>query len=199
MGEKTLIELQAKFNFTTDKGTIHSYLEYYDVIFAPFKSKDINLIEVGVQSGGSLLLWNKYFSQNSKIFGFDIHQKHVDDFNNMATEQSINNATAFCSDAYIFDYNTLEPKHFDIIIDDGSHYLECQKKAVETFKNKLTPGGIFIIEDINPENYQYFVDLATVTPNSEIVDRRGLSPHRYDDILFVFKNVERQVGIEPTI
>lgn len=195
----TLINLQAKYNFTTDKGNTHSYLEYYDVIFAPFKTRDINLIEVGVQSGGSLLLWHKYFSQNSKIFGFDINQKHVDGFNILAGEQRVNNASAFCSDAYIFDYDTLEPKHFDIIIDDGSHHLECQQKAVNVFINKLTSGGIFIIEDITPENLQYFVELAKVTPNSEVVDRRHLPPYRYDDILFVFKNVERQVGIEPTI
>lgn len=199
MAEQTLIKLQEKYNFSTDKGSIHSYLNYYDSIFSQFKNKDINLLEVGVQTGGSLLLWNKYFSPNSRFFGFDVQKYHVDDFNNLAKEQNITNATAIHSDAYIFDYNTLETKMFDIIIDDGSHYLECQKKAIEVFMNKLTPGGIFIIEDINPENFQYFVDFAKETPNSEVVDRRGLSPHRYDDILFIFKNLERQVGIEPTI
>ena len=191
MEEQTLTNLQDKYNFTTDKGNTHSYLEYYDVIFAPFKAKDINLIEVGVQSGGSLLLWNKYFSQNSKIFGFDVHQNHVDDFNNLAKKENINNATAYHSDAYIFDYNTLEPKQFDIVIDDGSHYLNCQKKAVDVFMNKISPGGLFIIEDINPENFQYFVNFAKTIPNCEVVDRRGNPPYRYDDILFVYKNVER--------
>ena len=73
----TLLELLIKNNHyyehvfrqnTTDKELRHSYCSlFYDEHLLPYKHKEINLLEIGICHGGSLILWNDYF-EKSKIF-----------------------------------------------------------------------------------------------------------------------------------
>lgn len=39
----------------TDKNTAHAYGPFYDGLFQPFLNSEINLLELGVQHGGSIL------------------------------------------------------------------------------------------------------------------------------------------------
>jgi hypothetical protein len=32
------------------------------------------VLEIGIYSGGSLLMWKEYFGENAKIYGVDIHE-----------------------------------------------------------------------------------------------------------------------------
>jgi hypothetical protein len=68
---ETLVEIQNKYKFHTDKNSRHTYLKHYDELFYPFQNKEIKLLEIGVLQGGSLMLWNKYFSKCT-LFGIDI-------------------------------------------------------------------------------------------------------------------------------
>ena len=43
-----------------DKGTDHTYIDFYAHHFARFKDK-VDLLEIGVMTGGSFLLYSKYF------------------------------------------------------------------------------------------------------------------------------------------
>jgi hypothetical protein len=56
---------------TTDKNTIHSYLETYESLFHSKQNTSGNILEIGVHFGGSIQLWNNYF-KNAKIYGLDI-------------------------------------------------------------------------------------------------------------------------------
>jgi len=49
----------------TDKDTYHSYIELYERLLAPFVDKAITLVEIGIQYGGSMLLWQDYLPQGS--------------------------------------------------------------------------------------------------------------------------------------
>ena len=71
----TLKQLQTLHSFSTDKNSTHTYLDIYDELFAKFQYKPINLIEVGYSYGGSVELWEAYFSE-ATIFCVDIR----DDF-----------------------------------------------------------------------------------------------------------------------
>jgi hypothetical protein len=53
------------------------YLFIYDQLFERFQcdGKPITLLEIGVQNGGSLEIWEKYLPENSKIYGVDINKK----------------------------------------------------------------------------------------------------------------------------
>jgi hypothetical protein len=57
-------------NYLTDKNTSHSYLQTYHNILQSRRFSSKNILEVGIQRGGSLKLWNDYFV-NANIYGID--------------------------------------------------------------------------------------------------------------------------------
>src|SRR5208283_183661 len=57
--------------YDTDKIT-NQYLDRYDPILEPWVEKKLTLLELGVDKGGSLLLWRDYFPLGT-IVGIDIN------------------------------------------------------------------------------------------------------------------------------
>jgi hypothetical protein len=50
--------------------------------------------------------------------------------------------------AYKKQVSDMFPNEMDIIIDDGSHTLEDQCTTIDLYLEKLSVGGLFIIEDV---------------------------------------------------
>ena len=48
------------------------YFEIYHRHFAKFVGREINVLEIGVYSGGSLGMWKEYFGPGCRIYGVDI-------------------------------------------------------------------------------------------------------------------------------
>lgn len=178
----TLTEIQNINNFHTDKLWLHSYLETYEDLFSKFKNKNINLLEIGFEHGGSLKLWKEYFGNKSSIYGIDITLQELR--YDLVRESNI---TLICKDISVCDESILKPIMFDVVLDDASHTLEHQIKSWELFKDRLNPGGILVIEDIGPESYDYFLNLSRKIPNSKFIDLRHIK-NRFDDVLFVYEN-----------
>ena len=126
----------------------HSYGQSYDEIFENFdRNSDINILEIGIQKGGSMVAWKDYF-ENGNIYGIDVvdvilPEYRRDDFNyiiNDVKDLSIK--------------KKLEDVMFDIIIDDGSHHIDDVIFVVNNYLDKLNKGGYLIIEDCqHPENW----------------------------------------------
>jgi hypothetical protein len=126
--------------YGTDKVSSHRYHEVYPEIFEKLSGKVINLFEIGIDEGKSLKLW-KEFEPNSNIFGMDI------DFEIMNDDVKI-----FKGDqSNIEDLNRIiqQIPECNIIIDDGCHIPNVQIKTFNhLFKNLLSDGGFYVIEDI---------------------------------------------------
>lgn len=172
-------------DYGTDKGTIHSYIETYERLLSPFQKKPITLLEIGIQRGGSLFLWSKFFHTDSKIYGIDI------DLNNLKPEWVDSNIEYVHHNAYDINFTYCFNELFDIIIDDGPHSVESFCFLAKYYIEKLKPGGILIIEDI--QNIQHIEIIKNIIPtikhqNIEIVDLRHIK-NRYDDILFIYRNL----------
>ena len=145
--------------FKTDKGTAHSYIDWYEQTFSDRRTEELNVLEIGVLFGGSLKMWEKYF-ENSQIYGVeDFSQKDgqwhyqfepVDGDAVMADVNSHQRITLFNFDC---ESPTLIEGHFqdlsfDIIIDDANHQLTQQMKNFENYFPYLNEGGIYICEDV---------------------------------------------------
>jgi hypothetical protein len=164
----------------TDKNTTHAYVEhFYEEAFKKYQDKNISLLEIGINSGGSLYLWGKYF-YNGNILGIDIEDNIKEKW------KVLNNVKHLIKDAY--DLNTIKdlPK-FDIIIDDGPHTLESQIWFIENYLTKMMPNGLLVIEDI--QDIAHIEVLKQHTPkeylsNAKSIDLRSYK-NRYDDILYV--------------
>jgi hypothetical protein len=136
----TLESLFQTNTYDTDKYDLGYITELYESLFSAYKNKSINLLEIGVQRGGSIILWNDYFSK-SKIYTLDIE--------NCAFIENLRNVTQIISDAYHNDtVNKFANDMFDIIIDDGPHTYQSFEYLIVNYYNKLAPNGIMVIEDI---------------------------------------------------
>ena len=58
----------------TDKFHNHYYDIVYEHLFSQYRHREMNILEIGVLHGFSMLVWERYFT-NSKIFGMDIEPK----------------------------------------------------------------------------------------------------------------------------
>ena len=164
----------------SDKGTAHSYIDFYEGLFYPYRHKHITLLEIGIQYGYSCALWSKYFDK-AKIYGMDIER------NQLYTEgyEFIHaSATNYKARDYFF-----EKTHFDIIIDDGSHQVNDQSESFLIYWHKLKSGGLYIIEDIY--DVEGNIDRLSKTfhrygAKHQIFDFRD-KKNRIDDVLIVLK------------
>jgi SAM-dependent methyltransferase len=128
--------------YDTDK-VQHGYLKLYDPIFSDYVDKEINLLEIGVLKGGSLILWRDYFPKG-RIFGIDLNaplqlnkEERIKVFS--GSQQDENFLSTVAKDA---------AGGFDIIIDDASHIGKLTQISFwHLFENHLKPGGIYVIED----------------------------------------------------
>ena len=131
----------------------HNYYIEYAKRFEGKRESALKVLEIGIYTGFSMLLWEKFFP-NAQIYGIDINIQGVL-FNNK-------NAFELCKDherINLFEFDgTNETKinefiknvggDFDIIIDDGSHLGDHQIKSLIHFLPHLKEDGIFVVEDI---------------------------------------------------
>ena len=166
---KTIRELFASFSHLTDKGSMHSYLDFYDQLFSPLREKPILIVEIGVLVGGSLMLWDSYFCHaEARIVGVDINTStrrdgRVEYVQGDGTDEEIVRKIG-------------QP---DIVIDDGSHTTSDQCASFICWWPSLKPGGVYVIEDI--QNDEQVNALLALHAFQEIDYRHVKS--RYDDRL----------------
>jgi len=192
---KTLLEIYNKFydpkTGWPDKGTVHSYIEVYEEILAPYRKTAHNILEIGLMSGGSLRMWDEYFK--GEVFGIDCSIKPIDGKADLtkAIEDGLYISIGDASnpnDIFRF-YNGLK---FDVIIEDAGHSMEQQISIYQTLGAYLAEGGVYIIEDVQDIDKDENILRAYINsvsggwkkdkPRIEVIDRRKIKG-RYDDVL----------------
>ena len=173
-------------NDKTDKNTVHSYLELYQHLFNNKRLTAKNILEIGIDNGGSIKLWSDFFI-NATIYGLDI--MNID--NIWDDIKNISNIKLYTSyDAYNpINFNNVFLKSnikFDVLIDDGPHTLESMILFIQLYSQIMTDDGILIIEDVQSINW--INDLINAVPENlksyiKYYDLRK-NKNRYDDIVF---------------
>jgi predicted O-methyltransferase YrrM len=157
----------------------HSYVESaYGELFEGIRAAK-NVLEIGILTGGSHLLWRDYFSE-ATIVGIDINPCVA-----LLNQQRIVQITA---DAYSIETaNLMKDNLFDLIIDDGPHTLSSMKRAIENYLPKLSKTGIMCIEDI--AEYGWLYELSNIVPQEmqkciKVFDLR-VKDNKNDSILMI--------------
>ena len=157
----------------------------YEELFARWRLLPIKLLEIGVDTGDSLRLWDAYFP-NGRVFGCDNNPKAYKDdrVKIMDATNCYEVETAFGG---IF---------FDIIIDDASHRIWDQIAIYRNLSPHLFKDGIYVIEDVadldspprigTRPNRDVYLNLDP-TRQVELIDRRHIN-HRFDDVLLVIRD-----------
>lgn len=158
--------------YQTDKGP--NYLAYYESFFAPHRHRALNLLELGIHLGGSLQMWRDYF-QYGQIFGVDLNPP------SMPEGARVHPYAGDVCDPSVFERIEEETGVgvFDIIIDDASHIgVNVRTSFDYLFSNRLSPGGLYVIEDWGTAYMQHWPDGKAYGPNNlNGSDGGGLSSH----------------------
>ena len=124
-----------------------SYFPIYEKWFAPYRDQPVKLLEIGVQNGGSLEMWAKYFKNGETFVGCDVNPAVA---NLIYADPRVKIVVGAASQPQPFQLvNTYGAGGFDLIIDDGSH------QSMDTISNFISyfphvkPGGLFVIEDMH--------------------------------------------------
>lgn len=158
-----------------DKGSVHSYIELYEEILAPYRDVALNMLEIGVAKGYSLRMWREYFHEGCDVHGIDIKKIPLID-------ETLNVSYGDSQDAALWaDWGPV-----DVIIDDGDHSTKGQFETALVWLPKVRRGGVYLIEDVYEINREYYNKAIGQLKNANtemiIHDKRELS-QREDDVL----------------
>lgn len=123
-----------------------SYLEIYWHLFAPIREKEFDLLEIGIQNGGSLEIWAKLFPNAKNLIGFDIHP-HCKDLR--FTDPRIKVYVEDAAETKAGNLVRETSSNLGVVIDDGSHVSKDIIRSFLIFFQQLKPGGIYVIEDLH--------------------------------------------------
>jgi spermidine synthase len=183
----TLKELCAKYKKGDwpDKDSVHSYIDVYEEILAPYRHTAKNILEIGLMSGESLRMWTEYF--DGKVYGMDCSETPIDGLADLRPIIAEGKHNICIGDATSQEYveRFFSDIKFDVIIEDASHQLMHQLQIYDNVKDKMNKGGIMIIEDVQDiDANRGFFEALDPYKKIEILDRRHIKG-RYDDVLII--------------
>ena len=123
-----------------------SYFDVYEAVFARFRGRAPNVLEIGVDRGGSLDLWHRYFGAGARITGIDINPDCAA-FEDIARGLRVRIGSQ--SDRAFLEAVVAELGPFNLIIDDGSHVVSDQIASFNAlFDGGLIENGVYFVEDL---------------------------------------------------
>ena len=143
---------------------IHKWEHYFSAYEQEFTrhcgtgAAPVKMIEIGIQSGGSMRMWRHCFGNALEaLVGVDVNSetKAWERFGEEAGSRPKNVFVEIGSqaDAAVFDkIDAAHPGGFDIVLDDGSHNADHMIASFRHAWKLLRPGGIYFIEDLTKEN-----------------------------------------------
>ena len=186
---KTLAEIYYNGSYG-DKGSVHSYIELYEHLLAPYRAKgNATILEIGLFRGESLRLWEEYFGPEAWVHGIDACDQPLGgmaDLRPMIAEGTHNIHLLDATDKAKVNAR-FDGIDFDVIVEDASHGLQQQLDIYAAFRDKLKPGGLYVIEDVEDidKSRQTLLDIDH-DRLVKIHDLRRLK-NRFDDVLVIIR------------
>ncbi len=126
---------------------IHKWMHYFEIYerhFSRFRHTPVNVVEIGVQNGGSLQMWKHYFGEQARVFGIDI-----DPACKQLEEPQIKIFIGDQGDrAFLRSFAETMPR-IDILIDDGGHRMSQQIATFEELFPHIDDCGVYLCEDLH--------------------------------------------------
>ncbi len=132
-------------------GKVDHFFDVYEKHLARFCGTDVRVLEIGVDRGGSLELWQKYFGAEAAVHGVDINPEAAG-FAPAGCKVHIGSQVDQEFIQAILD----EHGPFDVVIDDGSHLMPHQIQTFEMLYPTLSEDGLYICEDAFTSYWQEY-------------------------------------------
>lgn len=135
---------QAHGDKVSDKWSL--YLNEYDRLFSPYREQPVRLLEIGIQNGGSLEIWSKFFPNARRLLGCDINPRCARlQYDDARIDVIVGDATLDATRELIL----AQSARWDLVIDDGSHTSRDIVRSFLTYFPHVEPGGLFVAEDLH--------------------------------------------------
>ncbi len=144
------------------------YFPAYEQHFSRFVNRPIFVLEIGVNSGGSLQMWKQFFGPHAQIVGIDINPEC-----STLAEDQIEIRIGDQSDAQFLQGILDEFGTPDIVIDDGSHNMSHVRPTFEYLYPRTSPNGVYFVEDMHTAYWDDYGG-GLGHPNSFIELAKGL-------------------------
>jgi len=138
-----LKKLAIQHRTTKLSSPVSHYLDAYEEQFQGRRAEVQRLLEIGVQGGGSLRMWADFFPQ-AEIYGLDCDSRCK-----AQASSRIQIAIGKQEDTSFLEQEIIPQGPYDVIIDDGGHHVEQQKTSLVHLWRAVTPGGVYILEDLH--------------------------------------------------
>jgi len=162
-------------------------LDSYQRHFAAWANKPVSLAEVGVQSGGSILMWKAILGAQCHVFGLDINPACAK-FNDPTATITIMDQGDSNAWNNFYAGLTANGAALDILVDDGSHQAHHMSLTLHTSFPNIKPGGYVAVEDIHGRHYvQSFFDPVSQSIGQWHAQNLIASLHLYPFQLVVHK------------
>lgn len=139
--------------YGTDKATHHAFTDWYEHVLQHLRHRPIMMLEIGVQQGASLRMWQRWLHPHSTIHGLD-----VSDASHLTAEGFTVHQASQVDHAYLQQH--IMPVAWDLIVDDGSHYCRHQQLTWQWLWPGLKPAGTYIMEDVHTSTWPQFQDTS---------------------------------------
>lgn len=147
------------------------YLDEYDRLFHPYRGLPVRLLEIGIQNGGSLEIWARYFAQAEALIGCDINPDCARlQYEDQRIHVIVGDANAAASRQAVRSITT----KLDLLIDDGSHESGDIIESFLHYFPMLEDGGLYVAEDLHCSYWQEF-DGGLFDPASSIAFFKALA------------------------
>lgn len=127
------------------------YFEVYETYFSKYIGNSPVVVEVGIQGGGSLQMWKKYFGEDATVIGIDVDETvkdlPLDDVQVVVGDQS---------SEYFWDKFLAECPVIDVFIDDGGHTMNQQLVTLLKVWPHISDDGVFICEDTHTSYWESY-------------------------------------------
>jgi SAM-dependent methyltransferase len=149
----------------------HDYIPGYEDLLCNIRLSAKTVLEIGIgccahekamqrsvpqyNSGNSIRMWRDYF-KSATIYAIDIFEEGM-----IKGEERIETFVANQgSETVLLKVTSNVGGSYDFICDDGSHEHHHQVFSFKVLEKYLNPGGIYVIEDVQPYFINSFKDLS---------------------------------------
>jgi len=127
------------------------YFPIYEKHFKEWRNKSLVFWDIGVDRGGSVQFWQRFFGPHARIVGLDINPEC-----SKFSEPGIDIRIGDQSDTAFLESVIDEFGAPDIVLDDGSHVMSDVVNTFEFLYPYLPKNGIYMVEDMHTSYWPHY-------------------------------------------
>lgn len=171
----------AKVTETDKSSNAHNYTKVYSHYFDRIKDHSLKFLEIGIFYGSSVKMWEGYFP-NAELHFIDNNPSIIRYYSSRSHYHFLDQSNPHELKQFIDSTGG----EFDIIIDDGGHFMDQQITSFLFLFPTLKSGGMYVIEDLHTSYWMKYGGEGTLShPKSSPGSTIEFLKQAIDDVNYV--------------